>query len=48
MPLTHCEICNELLKDCKCKSSAADFIESQPKKVIKSVIKTIKKWGKNR
>lgn len=46
MVLTHCEVCSQLLKDCKCKSTSADFIEAQPDTVIKSVIKTIKQWGK--
>lgn len=46
MALTHCECCSKLLKDCKCKTSPADFIEAQPDDVIKSIIKTIKKWGK--
>lgn len=46
MALTHCECCEKLLKDCKCRSNPADFIEAQPDTVIKSVIKTIKQWGK--
>lgn len=46
MALTHCEVCEKLLKDCKCKSNPADFIEAQPDTVIKSVIKIIKQWGK--
>ena len=46
MALTHCECCNQLLKDCKCKSTSADFIEAQPDDVITTVIKIIQKWGK--
>lgn len=46
MALGKCEVCLKLLKDCKCRSSPADFIESQPDSVIKDVIKTIKQWGK--
>lgn len=46
MALDRCEVCEKLLKDCKCKSTSADFIEAQPDSVIKSVIKTIKQWGK--
>lgn len=46
MPLTHCEVCEKLLKDCKCNSTPADFIESQPGTVIESIIKIILQWGK--
>lgn len=46
MSLTHCEVCLKLLKDCKCISTPADFIEAQPDSVIKDVIKVIKQWSK--
>lgn len=46
MALTNCEVCNQLLKDCKCKTNPADYIEAQPDNVINNVIKIIKKWGK--
>lgn len=46
MALTHCEVCEKLLKDCKCKSSPTDFIEAQPDNVIKKIIKRIEKWDK--
>ncbi len=46
MALTHCEVCQKRLKDCKCKSTSADFIEAQPDGIIANVIKIIQKWGK--
>lgn len=46
MALTHCEVCEQLLSKCKCKSTPADFIEAQPDDIIANVIKIIKKWGK--
>ena len=46
MALDKCEVCLKILKDCKCRSTPADFIESQPQEVIDKTIKTIKEWKK--
>ena len=41
-----CEVCGKTEKNCKCKTSNADYIESIPDDKFNSIISQIKNWGK--